>query len=804
MNGPDAGGLSASKKTTVRVQDWRLAAVRFRDERARKPVPFEGRVLDLVGRQHRIRERKKGTPAYSPVEYRDGASRGKRGIVRLHALTFDYDHLASEAAEEVKTLLMEKGWASIAWSSFSHLANGSDDACFRVMIAPSRPIEPTEYEALWTWANEELGGYADPAARDISRLWYVASCPPERLERAWLQLHDGEELDLDAVLALLPKQEKKRKRKRSTRRRQPALDGEGSIPGGLRNSALTSLAGAMRRQGADLVAITEALHATNSARCRPPLSDSEVERIARSVAEYDPGNTLLVAHRTDMGNAERFVAWAGGRFRFVHLWDCWLFFDGSRWRRDIDGEAMRWAKETVRQTLAQAEAIDEDEERERLISFSLASESMSSLKAMLTLARDLLPIGTDDLDRDPFLVNCANGTIDLRTGELRAHDRRDYLTRISPVSFQPDAACPLWESFLHRVMGGNAELTEFLRRAVGYCLTGQTWEQVLFLLYGIGANGKSTFLETVRALLGDYATQADFTTFIRRESEGARNDVARLVGTRFVSAVETESGKSLDEALVKQLTGGDTITARFLFKEFFEFKPAFKIWFAANHKPNIKGGDHGIWRRIRLVPFTITIPPDERDPQLPAKLAGELPGILAWAVRGCLEWKSSGLGVPDEVKAATDSYKDEMDALGGFLDECCLIRDEAVVSAKELYQRYSTWCEENGERAKSKKGLAMGLRERGFKNFKGTKGRRSWRGLRVLGPVEARSPAGGGWRVGGASSGIPSQGASSSSPTAGGEQTDPRRDPGNAPPSATRHPSGMDAPGAVEWEEGEL
>jgi putative DNA primase/helicase len=230
-------------------------------------------------------------------------------------------------------------------------------------------------------------------------------------------------------------------------------------------------------------------------------------------------------------------------------------------------------------------------------------------------------------------------------------------------------------------------------------------------------------------MLGDYSTQADFTTFLSQRGEGVRNDVARLVGARFVSAVEAEGGRPLAEAMVKQLTGGDTITARFLFKEFFEFRPVFKLWLAANSRPTVRGTDNGIWRRIRLVPFTVTIPPAERDRDLGSKLAGELPGILAWAVRGCGRWQTEGLGTPAEVLAATEDYRDSMDVLGGFIGDRCVARSGARVAAKELYAEYTRWCESNGERSVTQRTMGLRMVERGFERHRGGKGVRMWLGL---------------------------------------------------------------------------
>jgi len=311
------------------------------------------------------------------------------------------------------------------------------------------------------------------------------------------------------------------------------------------------------------------------------------------------------------------------------------------------------------------------------------------------------------------ILNVLNGTLDLRAGHLRPHQREDLITKLVQAGYDPAATCSRWEAFLDRIMAGNQNLIDFLRRAVGYSLTGSIREQVLFMMYGTGANGKSTFLELIRALLGDYAQQADFNTFLLRHYEGPRNDLARLMSARFVAATEAESGRPLAEVVVKQLTGGDTIAARFLRQEFFEYKPQFKLWLAANHKPVVRGTDNAIWRRIKLIPFTVTIPEPEQDRSLSSKLKEELSGILAWAVGGCLEWQEHGLGEPEEVRAATAAYRDDMDILAEFLSECCIVHPGAKVKASALYKAYTQWCQKCGEKEVKQRTFGMRLSERG-------------------------------------------------------------------------------------------
>ncbi|MEX1096750.1 MAG: phage/plasmid primase, P4 family [Planctomycetales bacterium] len=360
------------------------------------------------------------------------------------------------------------------------------------------------------------------------------------------------------------------------------------------------------------------------------------------------------------------------------------------------------------------------EERETLRRHAVASEQASRIAAMLALARSEpgVAIRPDDLDRDPWLLNCANGTLDLRTGTLRPHRPEDLISRCLRTEFAPeaDSDCPRWRAFLRRILDGNTDLTGFVQRAIGYTLTGSTSERCMFILYGSGANGKSTCIEALRLLLGDgYASRTPTQTLLAKRGDTIPNDVARLRGVRLVTASETGDGQRLDEALVKDLTGGDRIVARFMRGEWFEFSPNFKIFLSTNHKPRVAGNDDAIWDRLRLVPFLTRIPEEERQPmdRMLAGFEAELPGILNWAVQGCLDWQRRGLGEPPEVRMATADYRDEMDVLGEFLSECCLLRREARVSSHELYDEYKRWAIDVGERVLSQKRFSLGMEHRG-------------------------------------------------------------------------------------------
>jgi putative DNA primase/helicase len=308
------------------------------------------------------------------------------------------------------------------------------------------------------------------------------------------------------------------------------------------------------------------------------------------------------------------------------------------------------------------------------------------------------------------------------------------LSKLAPVSFDPDADSPLWSAFLHKIMAGNPELIGFVQRAVGYSLTGDTSEQKFFVCWGGGANGKSTLLRTVQAMLGAYAVCTSIETLVVKRGSSATNDVARLAGARLVSAVEAEDGQRLAEERVKHMTGGDAIAARFLYHEHFEFRPTFKLWLATNHRPQVRGTDEAIWRRINLVPFTVSIPESEQDRKLPEKLEAELPGILAWSVAGCLRWQADGLATPGEVRAATDEYRRAEDTIGSFLEDCCDLFPDAITPARELYAAYVAWCERTGEKSPlSQKKLGPRLRERGLRPIRNSATyRHEWQGVALV------------------------------------------------------------------------
>jgi len=490
--------------------------------------------------------------------------------------------------------------------------------------------------------------------------------------------------------------------------------------------------------------------------------------------EQDPeeGTPVTIAARDttrlpygDVYNARAFVARHGRDIRHCGPWDTWFTWAGTHWAKDDTGETMRRAKDTMVALLhdartrldavtsamldlaiqeAPAEQSGKDlksQQKTAQAFFAHVAKSLNNgpLTAMLKQAQSEqgVPILPEAFDTDPWALNVLNGTLDLRTGTLAPHEQSAMLTKCLCVPYEPTAECPTWERFLWHIMGGSAgddnpdmgvgeldtrqvadararTLIGFLQRAIGYSLTGDTSEQCLFILYGPTKTGKTTSLETIGLLLGPYAQQAEISTFLHKEKDQVRNDLADLAGSRFVSAVEVQEGKRLAESLVKQLTGSDRVKARFLFQEYFTFKPQFKVFLGTNHKPVIHDTDDAIWERIRLIPFMVHIPRDERDKGLSKKLEAELSGILAWAVRGCLLWQKHGLHEPEAVEEATQGYRNEMDHVGQFLADACLVGPAYQVKPQALYDAYQHWCTENVQEPLTGTALGKRLTDRGF------------------------------------------------------------------------------------------
>lgn len=440
---------------------------------------------------------------------------------------------------------------------------------------------------------------------------------------------------------------------------------------------------------------------------------------------------------TDLGNAEQLVHRHQKQIRYCSSGKKWLMWDGKRWVLDATNFVMRCAKETIRSLYGEAAHMVDDTLREALRRHAHDSEDVRPLRAMIQLAEseEEVAVAPEAFDADPWLLNCANGVVDLRTGLLQGHCPDQLITKIIPVLFDPKATCPTFEKFLKRIMNEDAGLIGYLQRLFGYALSGDIREQALFIFHGPGANGKTTCLETMATLLNDYGAHALAETILVKKGNASSNDVARLAGKRFVIAAESEEGRKLASAQVKAMTGGDVLTARFLYGEFFEFRPQFKIFLATNHVPLISDTSHAIWRRIHLVPFAVQIPPDERDKRLPEKLRAELSGILNWAVQGCLDWQEHGLDVPQAVEQATTAYQKEMDTLEGFFCDFCTLQCNLRIGAGVLHHVYVEWAKDHGERVLTTQEFKQRMMERGFVSKRsGPTGNYEWHGIALVQP----------------------------------------------------------------------
>jgi len=471
---------------------------------------------------------------------------------------------------------------------------------------------------------------------------------------------------------------------------------------------------------------------------------------AASVGNPPPANTPPIApsnaqpqsakdyNTTDMGNAERFADKFGDSVRYCSKLGkegVWLIWDSARWQIDEKLKINQMAKQIVPDIYLDSQNAGIQADKIRLFKWALQTEGLATRNNMIKDARPSLAVAVDELDTHPWLINVINGTIDLRTGRLRPHAQADYLTKMLQIEYDDQAKCDAWMEFINTAQWDKQEMIDYLQKAVGYSLTGDTGEKCMFILHGPKDTGKSTFVETMQMLLGEYAIKIQTQTLMWRREKQQSNDIAILKGARFVHASEAEEHERLAEAQIKEMTGGDTITCRFLHAEFFQFQPEFKLWLSTNHKPKASN-DEALWGRLKLIPFTYRITEDQKDRKLKAKLKTELPGILKWAIDGCLKWQAEGLKDPLAVSAATGNYRTQMDTIGHFIDECCELDPDYTEMAGTLYGAYKVWCQDAGERIESKRAFGLKLLDRGLTNKQATsgpdKGKINWHGIQLI------------------------------------------------------------------------
>ena len=423
---------------------------------------------------------------------------------------------------------------------------------------------------------------------------------------------------------------------------------------------------------------------------------------------FPPASIFHEQQRTEIANARRLVAVHGADIRYISAWKQWLVWDGARWQPDATCGVQAKAKDIADKLWDEAHLVrqhlDRDEDKgiiAAVMGFARSSSYANSVAHSIDLAGSEPGIATthEALDTAPMLLNVVNGTIDLATGKIRPHDRADHITKQAPVVFDAEAECPQWRKFLQDVFPDDDELIAYVRRLVGYCLTGCTRDHVLPFLHGAGANGKSVFTTTIMGLLGgDYSMRAAPELLMAKGNDSHPTERADLFGKRLVISNEVEAGRRLNESLVKDLTGGDAIRARRMREDFWQFQPTHKVWLVGNHKPGIRGTDNGIWRRVKLIPFERIFAEHEQDKDLPAKLQRELSGIFNWALLGCIEWQHEGLGEPEAVRRATADYRQEQDIVAAFIDDRCLTAPDTKAKAGDLYQAYKAWSEACGEK----------------------------------------------------------------------------------------------------------
>ena len=523
----------------------------------------------------------------------------------------------------------------------------------------------------------------------------------------------------------------------SENRNGSPLEPESVIGEGLRNETLASIAGTMRRKGLAVDEIAAALRVVNTRRCQPPLPDHEVETIAASISKYpipespangngdhagDKDDAIRPPGFTDDALALIFTERYALDWRYVAAWGDWLHWDGKCWRKETTLRAFDLARHVCRQAAARCQKPK--------IAAKVASASTVAAVERLVRSDRKHATTTDAWDKDPWLLNTPGGVVDLRTGDLRPHLRADYMTKITMAGADSLGRPNRWLEFLDDVTSGDKMLQGYLARVAGYALTGITGEHALFFFYGTGANGKSVFLNTLAAVLGEYATNAPMDTFMETRNDRHPTDLAALRGARLVTSIEVENGRRWAESKIKSLTGGDKISARFMRQDFFEYRPQFKLLIAGNHKPALRDVDEAMRRRLHLIPFTVTIPSERRDKNLGEKLLAEKDLILQWAIAGCVEWQSRGLEPPSCVLSATEEYFEAEDALGRWINEACLTDAQRTVTVAELFAAWKEWAECAGEYVGSMRRLSEGLAERGFVKWRSPgAGRMGFRGI---------------------------------------------------------------------------
>ena len=464
---------------------------------------------------------------------------------------------------------------------------------------------------------------------------------------------------------------------------------------------------------------------------KPLMSHTKVNQSGEIL---DKESQLKVYPLTELGNSERFVDQWANKLKFNHTSGKWHIWTGQYWEEDQKNRILQFAKKTVRNIYNEMHAADGKDKKSELFKHAIKSETKAQMQAMLVLAGSAknMAVIHSDFDVDPYLLNLKNGTYHLRTNEFKEHDPRQLLSKCIDINYDPEAHCYLYEDFCLTVYNNNLELIQFVQRALGLTLCGAHLEEILFFCYGTGKNGKSIFFNILNMVFGDYYQKAPSEMLILKYNDTIPNDIARLPGARFVVAEELPENRTFDENRIKNLTGGDKISARFLHKEFFDFQPTHTLWIYGNHKPNIKGSDEGIWRRICIIPFEVEIPENERRTHndLMADFEIEKSGILNWIIQGWKDYQEHGLMVPDIVRMAVKAYRDEQNKVLEFVQESCEIDTVLNVPKSKLFERYLEWCKKLNEYPIAKNKFYKRIEDiEGIKSFIGNSNQKYFQGI---------------------------------------------------------------------------
>jgi putative DNA primase/helicase len=471
-----------------------------------------------------------------------------------------------------------------------------------------------------------------------------------------------------------------------------------TLSDGERDSGLTSIAGSYRKKGFDRDKISLLLQKDNLTKCINPLSEEQVEKIVNSVCKYKPDEDWH--NCTDLGNAERLKDYVQGDVVYCDDMNSWLYYEGGVWKKDRIRQIERYAQDVIREAYAEVSNIKDADERKKVAKFLMASENANRQGNMVKLLKPMLPVTTDELDSNKHLFNCANGTLNLETGELQAHDPKEFHTKKSPINWNSEATCENFKKWFLEIFENNEELAKYVQKVLGRCLSSNTGEQEFYVLFGEGKNGKSTLMQVITAILSEYTRGLQANQLMTKGMEDNAPYLAQLKNVRALFCSESESRKKLNGGLIKMLTGGESITTRQKYEKPITFNPELKLFLITNHKPIIDDASEGMWRRIRLIPFKYRIPDDKTIPNYENLLLQEAEGILQWLYEGYQLWRVEGLDAVQEVKAETKEYKNEEDVIGLFADECLVEDGNNKESSKDLYQAFIQWGIESGEYTK--------------------------------------------------------------------------------------------------------